>query len=164
MLRSSRLNYVHDDCHCVTADQGVKGPRFHCYRHYLLALKLLSQLSILTFQDASSSKAEGKIQAPDLRRGLLSLSLNRRKGHPKLLLAKLLLLKLSQTRPLQNVQIGASCLPTTKDGPRTFWSSSSWVGSPHPTGQSLVHNCQLHYSYWNYSVVHLVRKLVVNCC
>ena len=32
MLRSWRLNYVYDNCHCATAEQGIKRPRFHCYR------------------------------------------------------------------------------------------------------------------------------------
>ena len=112
MLRSWRLNYAHEDCHYATADQGIKRPRFHCYRHYLLALKTLLDSHVLRCQPVKSGRQN---PSPDLHRRLLSPSLNRRKGHPKLLLAKLLFPKLRQSRPLQSVQIGAFCLPTTKD-------------------------------------------------
>ena len=149
MLHSWRLNYTHDDCHCTTADQGIKKLHFHCCLHYLLMLKTLHNSHLSRCQPVKSGRQN---PSPDLR-------LNRRKGDPKLLLAKL-----SQTGPLQNVQIRASCLPTTKDGPRTFWPSSSWFGCSHPTWPALVHNCLLHHSHWNNCVVHLVWRLVVNCC
>ena len=141
MLRPWRLNYVHDDCHCATADQGIKSRASTAIvisRASTAIVIICSRSKRFTtlysrVSRCQTVKSGRQTPSPDLRRRLLSPSLNRRKGHPKLLLAKLLLPKLSQTRPLQNVQIGASCLPTTKDGPRTFWPSSSWVGSPHPT-------------------------------
>ena len=30
--------------------------------------------------------------------------------------------------------------------------------------QTLVHDCQLHHRHWNYIIIHLVQRLVVNCC
>ena len=62
MLRSWRLNYAHDDCHCVTADQGIKRPRFHCYRYYLLAFKMLhnSRFSRFKMPTRQKRKANSK--------------------------------------------------------------------------------------------------------
>ena len=60
MLCSWRLNYAHDDCHCATADQGIKRPRFHCYRHYLLALKTLHNSRFSRFKMPTCQKRKAK--------------------------------------------------------------------------------------------------------
>ena len=60
MLRSWRLNYAHDDCHCATADQGIKRLHFHCYRHYLLALKMLHNSWFSRFKMPTRRKRKAK--------------------------------------------------------------------------------------------------------
>ena len=60
MLRSWRLNYAHDDCHCATADQGIKRPRFHCYCHYLLSLKTLHNSRFSRFKMPTRQKRKPK--------------------------------------------------------------------------------------------------------
>ena len=60
MLRSWRLNYAHDDCHCATADQVIKRLRFHCYRHYLLALKTLHNPRFSSFKMPTCQKRKAK--------------------------------------------------------------------------------------------------------
>ena len=59
MLRSWRLHYTHD-CHCTTADQGIKRPRFHCYRYYLLALKTLHNSRFSRFKMPTHQKRKAK--------------------------------------------------------------------------------------------------------
>ena len=130
MLRSWRLNYAHDDCHCATADQGIKRPRFHCYRHYLLALKTLhnsrfSRFKMPTRQNRKAKSKPGPAQETTV----------------------------SQPEP----QEGTSQAPAPQAEPDP-------PPPECPNSNLLFHNCQLHHSHWNYSVVRLVRRLVVNCC
>ena len=163
MLRSWRLNYAHDDCHCAIADQGIKRPCFHCYRHYLLALKTLQNSPFSYFKMPTHQKRQGKIQARTCAGDYC---------HPAW----------TAGRGITSSCLLSSCSPSwarpatsrmSKLEPPVCWqprTDPEPFGPPPPglvliqPGQSLVHNCQLHHSHWNYSVVHLVRRLVVNCC
>ena len=57
---SSVLMLRSDDCHCATADQGIKRLHFHCYLHYLLALKMLHNSWFSRFKMPTHWKRKAK--------------------------------------------------------------------------------------------------------
>ena len=153
MLHLWRLNYAHDDCHCATADQGIKRPCFHCYRHYLLALKTLHSSRFSYFKMLTRQKRKAKSK-PEPAQETTVTQPDPSSCYP------------SWARPAPSRM--SKLEPPVYQQPRT---DPEPFGPPPPRlvlliqpGQSLVHNFQLHHSHWNYSVVHLVRRLMVNCC
>ena len=135
MLRSWRLNYAHDNCHCATADQGIKRPRFDCYCHYLLALKTLTNSRFSRFKVPTSQKRKAKSKPGPAQETTVS-----------------------QPEPQEGTsQVSACQAPAPQAEPDP-------PPPECPNSNLLFHNCQLHHSHWNCSVVHLVRRLVVNCC
>ena len=164
MLRSWRLNYAHDDCHCATADQGIKRPRFHCYRHYLLALKTLHNSRFSRFKMPTRQKQKAKSKPGPAQETTVTQP-EPQEGPPKAPARQAPAPQAEPDPPPHQLVIMFKLEPQQ---PRT---DPEPFGPPPPglvlliqPGQSLVHNCQQHHSHWNYSVVHLVRMLVVNCC
>ena len=162
MLRSWRLNYAHD-CHCTTADQGIKRPRFHCYRYYLLALKTLHNSRFSRFKMPTLPKRKAKSKTGPAQETTVTQP-EPQEGASQAPVRQAPSPQAEPDRPLQNSKQKPPVCRQARTDPEPFGPLPPGLVLLILSGQSLVHNCQLHHSHWNYSVVHLVRRLVVNCC
>ena len=161
MLRSWRLNYPHDYCYCRS---GYKKAALPLLSSLFACAQNASQLSILTFQDANPSKADGKIQARTCAGDYCHPAWIAGRGIPSSCPPGSCSSSWARPAPSRMSKLEPPACRQPRTDPEPFGPPPPGLVLLIQPGQSLGHNCQLHHSHWNDSVVHLVRRLVVSYC
>ena len=105
---------------------------------------------LIFIQNATPSKAESELHSYVWPGGYFHL-VCAAGAVSQLPLPRLQLPQLSWTRPLQSAE---------QKPPLSLNSTESKTSIM----KSLVHDCQVDHSHWNYDIIDVVRWLVVNCC